>query len=187
MKQIYKIILLVALIFLIGFSAGYFYCSYKERFVLLKNLDYLYPIRLNDSAYKFTNPLLAYMIPPADEDPRFQDLKDKISDLINAQKQNGLKRASVLLSDLNEGRWIGVNEDDEYSPASMFKVVIMIAYLKASEQVPGLLDRKLTYTKNLDDQLKTTPLDYKTSLQIGSSYTINELINKMIIVTAPHF
>ncbi len=100
---------------------------------------------------------------------------------LHSEKSSGLKKASVYLSDLNKGQWIGINENDQYSPASMFKVVVMIAYLKGAEQTPGLLDQQLTYTKNIDDVVKSIPLDDETSLQVGSSYTINELINKMII------
>jgi beta-lactamase class A len=181
MKGIRKIILLIALFFIVGFIAGYFFNLYKERSVLTNNFTNLHPIRLNRKSYIFINPLLSYAIPSADQDVRFSNLKNKISDLIDSEKHNGLKKASVYLSDLNQGRWIGINENDQYSPASMFKVVVMIAYLKGAEQAPGLLDRQLTYTKDIDNLVKSASLNEETSLKVGSGYTVNELINKMII------
>ena len=181
MKSIYKIILLVILFFVIGFAAGYFLNFYKENSVLTNDFKHLHPIRLNSNFYKFINPLLSYVIPSADQNARFSKLKNKISDVINSEKKNGLNKASVYLSDLNQGRWIGINENDQYPPASMFKVVVMIAYLKGAEQTPGLLDRQFIYTKDINDLVKSTPLDDETSLKVGSSYTVSELINKMII------
>jgi beta-lactamase class A len=181
MRRLYKIILLTALFFIIGFTAGYFIDAYKDRYDWARELNDLYPLRLNSNLYKFINPLLSYSIPSADQDVRFSNLKNKVSDLIESEKNNGLKRASVYLSDLNQGRWIGIDENDQYSPASMFKVVVMIAYLKGAEQEPGLLDRQLTYTKAIDDVVKSIPLDSGTSLKIGYDYTVSQLINKMIV------
>ena len=181
MKNIYKIILSTLLVFVVGFGVGYLVSFSKENSILNKDLKNLHPIRLNSSSYKFINPLLVNANVTANESTRFSGLKNKISDLINQEKSHGLNRASVFLSDLNQGEWIGVNEKEKYQPASMFKVVVMIAYFRGSEQVPGLLDKKLTYTKDIDNLLKNIPLDDQTSLQVGSSYTIDELVNKMIV------
>jgi beta-lactamase class A len=172
-----KIIISGIVFLLLGAAIGYVIGFNRERSVSVEKLDKLYPIRLNSSLYKFTNPLLAYLIPSADNEPQWASLKSKISDVINASKQKGLTRASVFMYSLNQGRWIGVNENETYPPASMFKVIIMIAYLKGEEQSPELLNEKLIYTKELNQKVSGST----TSLQIGESYIVSDLINKMII------
>ena len=184
MKNIYKIILfsiIFSIIFLIlGSIIGYTIGFNKEHSVLVNELNILHPIRLNSPSHKLIDPLLVYVIPSADQDSSLRLLKNKISDLISAEKQKGLNKASVFMLDLNQGRWIGINENDVYPPASMFKVVIMVAYFKGAEQIPGLLDKKLTYTKDIDEKTKSVAFNSQTNLKVGMDYTVSELIDKMI-------
>jgi beta-lactamase class A len=181
MKPIYKIILISVVFLLLGVFIGYGAEFYKEHSSLARKLDIIHPIRLNNSSYKLVSPLLLYVLPSADQDPNLISLKNKISDLINTEKQKGLAKASVFMFDLNQGRWMGVNENETYPPASMFKAVIMVAYLKGAEQISGLMDNKFIYTKEIDEKIKKIPFYDQTDLAVGAGYTVNELINKMII------
>ena len=109
-------------------------------------------------------------------------LKNKINNIITGnEKTSGLSDASVFLYDLNRGRWIGVNQNDKYNPASMLKVVIMTAYLKESEENPDILNGYLTYTKTIDNIIKQNVFNTPPELKIGQSYQVSDLINKMII------
>ena len=109
-----------------GVLAGYIIGTNYEHKKLLENLSIIHPIRENDPSYKFINPLLAYIIPDSEEQEDFKKLKQKISDVIDSEKKQGnLINASVFLSDLNAGRWIGINENQKYNPASILKIVIM--------------------------------------------------------------
>lgn len=163
---------------LIGYLAGVNY----EKENLASALSIIHPIRENDPSYEFINPLLAYIIPGADQQEDFASLKNAIINEINAEKKHGkLIDASVFLSDLNKGRWIGVNENEKYTPASMLKVVIMVAYYKRIEREPDILDRKLTYTGDLDRLLKQDVFNSRSVLGVGTSYPVGELIKMMII------
>ncbi|MCX6722527.1 MAG: serine hydrolase [Candidatus Staskawiczbacteria bacterium] len=177
-----KLIILIIIVLIIGIVAGYFWGFSNEKAVLTKKLNIIRPIRENNSEYKFVDPLLAYIIPSADQEANMVSLKNKISGYINANKNNNnLSDTSVFFYDLNRGRWIGVNETEKYSPASMLKVVIMVACLKDSEINSSVLNKYLVYTKNIDDFLKKDSFNTLSDLKIGSSYKTEDLINKMII------
>ncbi len=185
MKKRYKI--LIGLFFCLGLLASGSWAGYSmgikyERDILNKKLSIIYPLREHNSNYKFIDPLLAYIIPSSDQEEKFTILKNKISDFINNEKNNNdLSDASVFFSDLNRGRWIGVNEKDKYNPASMLKVVIMVAYFKKAEKEPDTLIKNLTYTKDVDNLVKKDPFNSQSDLKIDKSYTVEDLINKMII------
>jgi beta-lactamase class A len=86
---------------------------------------------------------------------------------------------SVYFRLLNSGRWIGVNEEEKYTPASLLKVVLMSAYFKASENNPGLLGGKVLYTKDAENLDKSNPKPL-VRLEIGRWYSIDSVIEQMI-------
>ncbi len=179
-KHIYIIVIGLACL-LIGGGVGYFFGYNYEKGILDTKLNVIRPIRENDPAYKFIDPLLAYIIPSSIQDERFTSLRNKVSKFIDLQKQNGLSDASVYISDLNRGRWIGVNENVQYNPASMLKVVIMVAYFKDSEKNPAILGKNLLYAQDLNNLLKKDQFNSQSSLQISRWYSVDYLINKMIV------
>ena len=181
MKRIYVIILLV-IILAMGLSLGYFIGQYKMRGSINGALNIIHPIRENNPSYKFINPLLAYIIPSTDEQNNFGAIKNKIEYFIDSEKNKGnIYDTSVFISDLNKGRWIGVNENQKYNPASMLKVVIMVVYFKDEEQNKNILSKKLTYSQSLDQLLRKDSFNVQSNLEINKSYSVEELINKMII------
>ncbi len=179
-KHIYIIVLgLVCLV--IGGGLGYAIGFYQEKEVLDRKLNVIRPIRENDPSYKFIDPLLAYIIPSATQEEKFISLKNTLTKFIDSQKQKGLSGASVYISDLNRGRWIGVNENEEYNPASMLKVVIMVIYFKDTEKNSALLEKNLLYTKDLNNLLEKDQFNSQSSLRVGNWYSIDYLIDKMIV------
>jgi beta-lactamase class A len=85
---------------------------------------------------------------------------------------------SVYFRDLNNGPWIGINEDENYSPASLFKVPILIAVLKKTEVDPQLLTRSILYEKPVDQFAQN--ISDKQMIQVGNSYTVEDLLIRMI-------
>ena len=164
----------------IGTSIGYFWGFNVERKVLTADLNIIHPLRDHTTSYKFIYPLLAYVIPPADQEAGLTLLKNNISDFVNSEKNNGLSDASVFFYDLNRGRWVGFNERQKYNPASMLKVVIMVSYLKESESNPSILDKKLVYQSDTDAMLKKDFFNSLSDLQVNSVYAVKDLIEKMI-------
>ncbi len=176
--QVLSVLFAITLAAGLGCFGGIVY----ERSKLYDSLNMITPLREHDPQYKFIDPLLAYIIPSAVQENGLQALKGKIADIINNEKKNNdISGASVFLAELNRGRWIGVDENVKYSPASMLKVVIMVAYFKEKENRPDIFKEKLTYTADVDSFFKKDPLRAGSLLEVGKSYTVEELINKLII------
>lgn len=87
----------------------------------------------------------------------------------------------IFFRELNYGGTsFGIHSDLSFSPASLFKVPLMMAYFKQAEKDPNFLNTKLAYTEsmNLNQHEFYTAREY---IQIGNEYTIEQLIEYMII------
>lgn len=81
---------------------------------------------------------------------------------------------------LNEGQWIGINEKDFFTPASMMKTPLLIAFLKRAEKQPELLDMKVVATKDFFDRALTQNIDVNAALEEGKTYTLREIAEHTI-------
>lgn len=109
--------------------------------------------------------------------------KYKIEELIKSYTDAGLLQdGSVYFRDLNNGMWFGINEGVFYRPASMLKVPVMIAYFKLAESAPTTLTEKILYNGNVDlSKIQGVPPE--SSLVAGRSYSVDELIYDMIVLS----
>ncbi len=73
---------------------------------------------------------------------------------------------------------MGIDEDELYAPASMYKVALMITLLKAAQSDPTLLNRELVFQgpSNLPGETEPIP-----RLRVGESYSVSELLNYLIV------
>ena len=139
-------------------------------------------IREHSTQYQFIKPLLALDRPDGLALTEHQSLYTSVSNYIQNQKAQGsLQSASVYFIDYGGSGSFNINEKEQYSPASMLKVVIMLAFFKQSESVPGLFDQQFTYEPEIRKLLDTVPFESPTTLVVGQSYSVSDLINKMII------
>lgn len=130
--------------------------------------------------YRFINPLLACDVSAKKEIAEFTPLKREISSLIeNKVYDKDVQHVSVYF-DTRDGRWLGINTAERYFPASLMKVPSMIAVLKAVESDPELLKKKMRYDglTDLNDIEHFAP---KLSLEAGQAYTVDELLERMIV------
>jgi beta-lactamase class A len=113
------------------------------------------------------------------ESIRFTALKEQIYHLMSGESANGLETASVYLEDLDNGTWMQLNPKEQFHPASMIKVVTLIAYMKLLEAQPRLLDKKvqLASMDGLPIPMQTYP---SKTIEAGKIYTIRELLVAMI-------
>ena len=130
--------------------------------------------------YQFINPLLECESTNFSQNVALDSLKDQITKTINQLKSSGLVSfASIYYRDLNEGPWVGINEKENFSPASLIKFPLMITYYKQAESNPDVLKQTLTYLPAKDELVQ----DILPSITLTSNqeYTIEDLIRSMIV------
>ena len=88
-------------------------------------------------------------------------------------------KVSVWARDLSSAQWAAANETTTYSPASLMKLPLMLAYYKIAEIEPSILTDQVVYqpATTTDTTLAFTP---PTTMVAGNSYTVDDLIVRMI-------
>ncbi|HSB32188.1 MAG TPA: serine hydrolase [Candidatus Sulfobium mesophilum] len=105
----------------------------------------------------------------------------KVNALIeNSLKSGSAAAVSVYFRDLNNGNWFGIREHEKFSPKSLLKVPLMIAYFKWAESSPLVLRKTLTYSGK-DIGAGQDHGVHVNGLDLGKSYTVNDLIFRMIV------
>ncbi|MBI5099407.1 MAG: serine hydrolase [Nitrospirae bacterium] len=131
--------------------------------------------------YSLTNHLVECDIPSnAPDNDKITVLKKKVENTIN--QDIGSKRilsASVYFRDLDCGRWFSLGSSEQFEPASLLKVPIMISVLRAAENDPGILLRKVKFSvpENLYNLQRIMPPEL---MDAGKSYTVDDLLFRMI-------
>lgn len=109
-----------------------------------------------------------------------REFRDDLSSLINKKISDGeADYISLYFRDLNNGPWVGINEKEKFSPASLLKVPLMMAYLKLAESDPGLLAKKIKIDRKSGPGLVQN-ISPDKEVKDQEEYTIEELINRMI-------
>lgn len=132
-----------------------------------------------DAPYAFVKPLLACDVGATQESSSLSQLKSTLATIINnAITEGTAEHASVYYRVLDTGEWTAVNTDEDYAPASLMKVPVLLAYLKHAETDPELLARTVTIT---EDPAPGTAQDIapSESVHVGETYTVEELLRLM--------
>lgn len=130
--------------------------------------------------YKFTNPLLTCGSPDNKSFEEFSPFKKELQDYIDTQVSLGTaSKIGFYFRDLNGARWFGINENEQFSPASLLKVPLMIAYYKFAETHPDVLDSTLWYGNTVDANQGETFVS-SNPIVAGQAYTVRELLSAMI-------
>ncbi len=169
-----KLVAQVAVIFAVGAFSGYFFHNTigeeKRGFII------------REGVYKLINPILSCEIAQKGSFTELRSVESSLNRLVSKKiSQQEASHISIYLRLLNSGRWIGVNEEKEYTPASLMKVIIMVAFFKEAENNPSVLTREIQFT----DQ--NEPVEFRPdggrvpTLQSGLFYSIDELIQRMIV------
>jgi len=107
-----------------------------------------------------------------------QPIKTSAAQSMQAGLATGI---SVYFRDLESGEWAGVNENEKYAPASMYKVALLIVYSKEAGTNPNLLSSTIEYQG-------VAPLKYGNEsdtsphpIEKGKEYRVDDLLDRMII------
>ncbi|MBN2854282.1 serine hydrolase [Patescibacteria group bacterium] len=129
--------------------------------------------------YKFISPLLDC----ADQIISYNESKEldiKITKVIERNIHNSkIESASVYFRDLNNGPWINYNPEEKFSPASLMKVPLLIAYLKKAESNKSFLEEKIN-SENAKSYLDPN-IDPRLTIEQNTDYSVLELLEMMII------
>ena len=176
MKQ--GIIVLLIIIFFVGGLAGYLLSgSFKK--VSISSSGCL-------EKYTYINPLLGCDFKYFIKKTGYAQLKYEIGVYLNSQKSEGkITGTSVYFRDLVNGPWFGINEHDDFIPASLLKLPIMLTYLKMAEDDPPLTFKKLTINR-LPKDVEEQYIKPEKSVSVGETYTVEELLERMIVYSDNH-
>jgi beta-lactamase class A len=163
-----------------GFTAGYATREAMRR----REVDRSAFTQRREGGFRHINPLLECDI--AEDVLRNRELapfKERITTYLEGRMDpRWASSVSVYFRDLNDGLWFSVGDTERYAPASLRKLPLMIALLKAAEGPAGrpLLEREVTFDLsrdyNQDQNLKPS-----RPLAPGQRYQVRELIERMIV------
>lgn len=109
----------------------------------------------------------------------YVELRNDIIDYIASEQKSGrLTSSAVYFRDLQNGPAIGINAQENFIPASLLKLPLMITYYKKAENDLGLLKQKIRVeedTKSLEQNVQPV-----NGAQIGETYARERLIELLI-------
>lgn len=163
----------------VGGIAGWFVGA---RYAARQAVAAFIPLRSPEGGqYKFIDPLVGFDIAASRDFPELastkQDIESFFQDEIRAKH---LHQAGVYVRTLKNGHWFGINDEKEFSPGSLLKVPIMIAFFKKAELNPRTLQEKIQYHTEASPGAEPA-YAVPSHLADGAWYTAEELISAMII------
>jgi beta-lactamase class A len=166
--------LILVLTLLLGFALGFLS---REFFNKKSNRRF---VEIRQTGYEFVDPLLdCEQAGDEVESPELRPFRQNVNNFI--QKDLDKKWAdevSVYFRELNDGRTFTIGKTEEFYPASLMKVPIMISLLKEAEANPQILKHEITYD---NPEIKKFQNDISKTLEFGKRYTVDELLSRMII------
>lgn len=161
----------------IGFLAGWLFFGGKK---VPENRVEAEQIR-ESGKYKFINPLVECEVGGQDLLNKYVPFEAAAKKLISKiTEQHSDVHLSVYFRNLNNGPWFGINENEDFAPASLLKVPLMLAYLKESEASPGILIENILYSESAYGTVEQN-VKPESQIELGKSYTVDELIRRMIV------
>ncbi len=165
-------------IFFLGVEVGFLLHGmgvFKER-----REDYFRLVRLYPEGDHLVNPLMQVEGPPGG-DAKLESAKKSLESYINRCIKNGeVSTVSVYLKDLNKATWIGINEDERFTIASLAKVPILFTFLLRAQKDPSILNKEIKYETEIKSPVHQN-IAPRNNLELGKSYSVDELLRHMIV------
>lgn len=130
--------------------------------------------------YAFINTKVACGPEPVISKLGYAETQSEIRKYIDSKISEGvITEAGVYFRDLENGPVFGVNEDLNFSAASLLKLPLALAYLSSSLDEPKILDSTLSFKASA---LTVTQYYPSTeTIQPNTQYTIREIIRRMLV------
>jgi beta-lactamase class A len=176
----HHIVLSSLLLFCVGASIGWYLSKSTTPKRVFSSATM--SIRQTLPEYPLISPLLLSENSALRNLPIYQKLHDDIDTYIsNSVATKKATSVSYYFRNLTTGEYVGVNEDDAYSPSSMLKVAVLETYLQNAEYDASLLSKNFIVSKagpNLDEEQYFKPAE---PVILGKTYSASDLINRMIM------
>ncbi|MGE5042296.1 MAG: serine hydrolase [Candidatus Levyibacteriota bacterium] len=174
MKLQKKYLLMALLTFIAGFFADKIAGSYFS-----KKPEQLSLIPVRQEGFKYISPLLYCDSTQQSKIPSLDKLHAELERFIEeSTQQQKSQLVSVYMRIPATGEWIAINEEEKYTPASLLKLPILIAYYKAAEKNQNALSQVITYN---GDTINTNQnIEPGEVLTKGETYTADQLLTHMI-------
>lgn len=131
-----------------------------------------------ETSVRYTNPDAACIDIVIDK-RSYETFRDELVAYLEAEKQAGhLTEGAIFFRDLKMGPTFDINELANFSPASLLKLPLALAYLKYAEEHPGFIDAQIRFTKNPGVMDQT--FEPSKSLQINTVYSISEALRYLV-------
>jgi hypothetical protein len=132
--------------------------------------------------YSYVNPDLACGEPPVLSKAAYGEFAHDLLRYMENKDAAGIK-IGVFFRDLGNGPVFGINEDLKFIPASLMKLPTVITYFDLADELPGLLETELPYTREsivhfeILQQVEAPAGD----LREGRRYSIEQLMRNTIV------
>lgn len=177
MKQTYRFILII--LCGVGFGVG---VGWVWKTATLPGIQPPATVReVRAGGYTFINPLLdCELTGSLGGSSELRSLQNSLNAYIDEKtRQNAAMQISIYYLDLNNGPSVGINGGADFSPASLLKVPVMMAYFKKAESDPTLLSKKIPFTPG--QVIPEDIVSQETNMVPGKSYTVEQYIERMIM------
>ena len=130
--------------------------------------------------YPLTNPNLS-CDEFEDANTRLRALFADMQEFEKRIKQDGsATRISIWVRDLQTNQWSALNETEQYIPASLLKLPLMLTYYNFAELNPSFLDLQTTFTERSNSN-QLEHFKPGTELEVGKTYQVSDLVERMIV------
>lgn len=151
----------VAIAFVLGsfFGAWFFKGEYREC----------------KSRYAFINTSYVCGEAPVLDKTGYEEFKSDLIAQIEKEKAKGrVTRVAVYFRDLKNGPIFGIRENDDYAPASLLKLPLVLMFYNLEETAPGFLQKQIPYIKRPSVIHQT--IAPSVTITENRSYTLQELV-----------
>ncbi len=130
--------------------------------------------------YTMINPLRCSQ-PALEKEGGYGPLEKTITEYVDSKQRAGVvSRVGVHFRNLRNGATVGVNANEFFYPASLFKLPVAMAYYREAQNDSTLLGQTLTSPASftLPDQI--TP-KITSQIEPNHQYSVEELIRRMLV------
>lgn len=124
-----------------------------------------------------------------DADPRLTALQRRIADQVaEGRRRDPTLRVSTYVRDLESGAWTGTDEERSYVPASLMKMGVLFHVLEQIEADPtfGSMVRRYPGPDAMPSPPNLVGEAARRGMVPGESYTIRELLERMLVSSDNH-